>query len=142
MPKAALIIVTPAPVATRKPRIRLRKRSARDGVLAHDEVRERPPRRIAVDKPQRHPGPRIALDPNDLCDQQDRFFAGQIEMDLDGRPRPDDLGRAHEQPATADIFDKTVDNESMRATLRADSDRDSNSCPLVHVVKATLATHV
>jgi hypothetical protein len=111
-------------------------------VLAHDEVGQRSAVSLDVaDEAQRHPGARLVLDPDDLRGEMNRLFARQIEIDLGGLARTQLSGRAHEQPVARDILDESVDDEAVRPKLSTHSDRDSNCCPLVHVVKATLATY-
>lgn len=111
-------------------------------MLAHDEVRQRPAIALDVaDKPQRHPGAGLVLDANDLGNKMKRLFAGEIEVDLGGLARTKLPRGSHEQAIARHIFDETVDDDAVCAELSANADRDSNSCPLVHVVKATLATY-
>ena len=112
-------------------------------MLAHDEVRQRTELRIAViDEAQREPGARLGLHAHDLGVEPDRVLAGDVEIDLERRALVHDARGAHEQPVARYILDQPVDHHPMHTTLRARPDRDSNSCPLFHVVKATLATYV
>src|SRR5262245_65612790 len=68
-----------------------------------------------------------------------RLFAGQIQIELGRRTGIDLPWRAHEQAAPRHVLDEPIDHEAIGPELSSRSDRDSNSCPLVHgVVKRTL----
>src|SRR5688572_4523411 len=112
-------------------------------MLAHDEIRQWSPVALDIaDKPQRHPRPCRVLDADNLSDKVQSFLAGKVEIELGRKPRRKMPRRPHKQPASRDILDKAVDYQSaIDAKLSTGPDRDSNCCPLVHVVKATLSTH-
>ena len=94
-----------------------------------------------ADKPQRHAGARLLLDAHDLGFEMKRLFAGEIEIEIRGRAWMHLARRPHEETVARDVLDQAIDDEAIGTELGARPDRDSNSCPLVHVVKATLATH-
>ena len=115
-------------------------------MLAHDEVRERSAsgqRERIVRESQSHTVALVGLDAHDFSRKlHERILAGQLEIELDRRSWIELTLRGQEGAAARDIFDETVDNEPGHLALRPDADRDSNCFPLVHVVKATLATYV
>ena len=112
-------------------------------MLAHDEVRQRPRGLIAVaDEAHAESGAGLVLDANDLDGKvEDGFLAGKHELELGGSAGTDELSDPEKKTAARDILDESVEDDTGDATLRTSSDGDSNSSPLVHVVKATLATY-
>jgi hypothetical protein len=112
-------------------------------MLAHDEVRERAP---VLFQPayELHRDARVltVLDANHLRMQMQRVLPRKVEVDLERVAFVHRLGRTHEQAVSRHILDQPVDDDTLNATASAETDRDSNSFPLVHVVKATLSTYV
>lgn len=110
------------------------------GVLAHDEVRQRASAGVGLaDEPQRHP---VVIDADDLRREVQRGLAGKIEVELGARALADHPRSLQKQAAARQILNQAVDNDPVRATLRAHPDRDSYGCPLVHVTEGTLPTYV
>jgi hypothetical protein len=95
-----------------------------------------------TDKPQCHPNARRVLDTNDRRGQPKRLIlTRKVQIQLRLRARCHGPRSTHEQPVARHVFDQPIDDDAIDFELSARSDRDSNCCPLVHVVKATLATH-
>jgi hypothetical protein len=97
---------------------------------------------VVTDELQRETHARDVLHANDLGVQVQRVFAGEIELDLELGAFVDDAWHTHEQAVARDIFDEPVDHDAVRPALHPNTDRDSYSCPLIHVVKATLTTYL
>ena len=112
-------------------------------MLAHDEIRQRAA--VALDvtgKAKRHADARLVLDANHLRGQPKRLvLTRKVQIELGLGARCHRARGSHEQAATRYIFDKPIDDDAIDFELGPGPDRDSNCCPLVHVVKATLATH-
>jgi hypothetical protein len=119
-----------------------KENSANYGVLAHDEVRERAalPNFIAYE-PKTHAGARKSLDPHHLGGKLEPLFARQVDRELGRRARFHLSRGPHEEPTPGHVLDEPIDHEPIDPKLRPGADWDSYGCPLVHVVKATLATH-
>jgi hypothetical protein len=112
-------------------------------MLAHDEVRERPPV-LLQHADELHADTRMLalLDAHDLGMQMERVFAGKVEIELERIALIDRLCGAHEQAAARHILDQAIDDHPLDTAACPGTDRDTKSRPLVHVVKATLSTYV
>jgi hypothetical protein len=111
-------------------------------VLAHDEVRQWAAMAIGIAKePKSHSSARRSLDSHHLGRKLEALLAGKVDRELGGSARLEVPGRPHEGATSRYVLDKSVEDEPVNAELSPRPDRDSYGCPLVHVVKVTLATY-
>jgi len=74
-------------------------------VLAHDEIRQRPPRPILIDEAQPHP---IVRNPDHLGRQVQRLLPRKIECDYRRSSKVNRPLRTDEQATPRHVFDEPI----------------------------------